>query len=647
MTTSPSHNLLSQLRTELTAFAPFAQMAAEHVERFVLLSTQCYFEPGETVLAPAQGVVQALLYIRRGRVSGQPAGDGADAGRGSPDDARGEAGFEFEAGDLLPIGAALGARAVTSTYTAQADTFCLALPLAAMQALAQDSAPFADFLNHRIQQLLDESRRALQASFTAQSLAAQSLETRLRDLSLRPVSTVPPETPLAQALQAMHDLHIGSMLVADPASGVALGILTRHDVLGRITLPMLPLNTPIGEVMSQPLQALSLDDTAQDAALLMSRHGIRHVPVADDTGRAVAIVSERDLFALQRLSLKQLSTAIRAAPDLDGLVQCAGNIRRFAHTLLGQGVMARQLTQLISHLNDVLTERLVALKAAEHGVDMAKVCWLSFGSEGRNEQTISTDQDNGIVFANEQPDTERPRLLAFARDINEALDRCGYPLCKGNIMASNPACCLTTQEWLQRFERWIDKGGPEDLLNASIYFDFRALTGAEDLVEPMRAYVTAAAMQNARFRKQLATNLLRRRPALSWTGGIDTETRGSREVIDLKARGTAIYVDVARLHALAHGVQANSTRERFEAAAKAMKVSTRQAEAWSDGFEVLQMLRLRVQLDHHRREAVDSDPDNPNLIDVEALNDIDRRLLKESLRVAQRLQKRVEMDYPG
>jgi CBS domain-containing protein len=630
---TPSPNLIANLRAELMRFAPFAQMAPAHVERFVADSTQCYFEPGKVLLAPSHGVVTQLLLIRRGSVSGR---------RGTDDD---RAAFDLEAGDLFPIGAAMSERAVGTTYTAQADTFCLALPAASMHTLARDSAPFADFLNRRVQQLLDLSRRALQSAYASQSLAEQSLETPLGELLRRAVVTVSPTTPVADALQAMHGKRIGSVLVTDEDSGAGIGILTRHDVLGRITLPGLALTTPIGDVMSQPLHSLGLAHTAQDAALLMSRHGIRHVPVADDGGRIVGVLSERDLFALQRLSLKQVSSAIRAAADVPTLQRVAADIRRFARNLLGQGVHARPLTELISHLNDVLTERLVTLVAAQHAIDLSRVCWLAFGSEGRSEQTIATDQDNGIVFTNDDAPNERTRLLAFARDVNEALDACGYPLCKGNVMASNPECCLTQAEWLARFESWIEHGAPEDLLNASIYFDLRPLAGAAALVAPMRELVSTQAGRNARFMKQMADNALRNGPALSWTGAIDTHTQGDQQVVDLKLHGTAVYVDAARLFALAHGIAATGTRARFEAAAQAMRVPAREAEAWTEGFEVLQTMRLQVQLSAASREAVDASDGNPNLIDVGALNDIDRRVLKESLRVARGLQQRIEMDH--
>jgi CBS domain-containing protein len=632
---TPSSTLVANLRAELMRFAPFAQMDPSHVDDFVVHSAQCYFEPGEVVLEPTQGVVTQLLFIRRGSVSGRRAG------------ADNQSAHEHEAGDLFPIGAAMAQRAVRTTYSANADTFCLALPREAMQALAARSAPFADFLNARVQQLLELSRRALQVAYASQSLAEQSLETPLGQLLRRAAYTVPPATPLAEALAAMHAKRIGSVLVADDDSGAAVGILTRHDVLGRVTLPGLALATPIRDVMSAPVHVLGLQHTAQDAALLMSRHGIRHVPVADAAGRVVGILSERDLFALQRLSLKQVSTGIRAAADVATLQTMAQDIRRFARNLLGQGVGAKQLTELISHLNDVLTERLVSLLAAQHRIDLSRVCWLAFGSEGRSEQTIATDQDNGIVFDSDDAQRDRPALLAFAREVNDTLDVCGYPLCKGNVMASNPECCRTQAEWLARFTHWIDHGAPEDLLAASIYFDFRPLAGAAALTRPMRELLKREASRNARFMKQMADNALQHAPALSWIGAIDTRSQDGQDVIDLKLNGTAIYVDAARLYALAHGIGATGTRARFEAAARTMGASAREAEAWTGGFEVLQMLRLRVQLDGASREAVDASDGNPNLLDVSALNDIDRRMLKESLRVARRLQQRIEMDYGG
>lgn len=617
----PSGHLVLQLREALMRTPPFAQMTPAQVDAFVAAAEQAYYAPGELMLSPGDGPVQHLYCVRQGSVSGL---------RGIAETA---GGFHYEPGDLFPVGAVMGRRAVTATYTANEDTFCLRVPADAVHRLARESAPFADFLNRRVTQFLELSRRALQVAYASQTLAEQSLETPLGTVATRAAVSVLPDAPLRDALSLMHERHIGSVLVVD-GSGALQGILTRHDVLGRVTLAELPLTTPVSAVMTTPALSLSVHDTAQDAALLMSRHGLRHVPVTNG-GRVVSLVSERDLFALQRLSLKQVSTAIRGARDVPTLCVVAQDIRRFARNLLGQGVGARQLTELVSHLNDVLTQQLVQLVAEQHGLDLGRACWLAFGSEGRGEQTIATDQDNGLVFASDNPAQERPPWLAFSRAVNEALDACGYPLCKGNVMASNPACCLTADEWCERFNRWLEHGAPQDLLNASIYFDFRPIAGRASLAEPMRQLIGTRAARLPRFMKQMAGNALANRAPINWLGALDGD------LLDLKLHGTVLYVDAARLYALAHGIAETGTRARFEAMARVLQASAAERDDWIGGFEFLQLLRLRVQTD----DALRAPGTNPNRVDVQRLNEIDRRVLKESFRVAQRLQQRIELDY--
>ncbi|MDP3761724.1 MAG: DUF294 nucleotidyltransferase-like domain-containing protein [Ramlibacter sp.] len=618
----PSPSLLANFRQELTRHPPFAQMEPAAIDFFLTHCEQRYFAPGEVLVEPPDGEVRHVFFIRQGSVTGVRGL--ADVGGA----------FQYEAGDMFPVGAAVARRAVTATYSAVSDTFVLAMSVEAMRELAEASPVFSDFLRRRIAGFLELSRRALQVAYSSQTLAEQSLETPLGNLVSRPPVSCSPDTPLREALARMHEKRTGSILVVD-AQGRALGILTRYDVIGRIALAEVPLDTPIGKVMVHPVHSLTATDTAHDAALLMSRHGVRHVPVTRD-GVAIGLVSERDLFAMQRLSLKQVSTSIRAARDVGTLKLVALDIRRLARSLLSQGVQARQLTSLISHLNDVLTQRLLELKSAEHGVDLASLCWLALGSEGRSEQTIATDQDNALILPDGTTDAQREKILVFAHDVNLALDACGYPLCRGGIMAGEPGCCLTLREWRGRFADWIDHGAPQDLLNASIYFDLRGLAGYTELAQHLHAEVLEAARRTPRFLKQMAQNALSRAAPLNWLGGVDVDDRGT---VDLKLQGTAIFVDAARLYSLAHGSAATSTRERLEDAGARMGLQPSEYEAWVGGFEFMQMLRLQVQL------QAQSPLEEPNRVAVASLNDIDRRILKESFRVARSLQQRMHLDY--
>jgi len=622
----PSASLLANLRVELMRHTPFAQMLPAHVDRFIAASQQIYYAPEETVLTPADGVPKHLIYIRQGHITGRRGTDEATGG------------FEYEAGDLFPVGAVMAERPVSATYKTHEDAFCLLLPASEVTPLSALSPPFADFLGRRILKHLELSRQAMQATYASQALAEQSLETPLGELGRKTPVSVRPNTPLGDALTLMHARQVGSVLVTSE-SGLVQGILTRHDVLGRVTLPQIPLTTPISQVMTSPIRTLSVQDTAQDAALLMSRHQIRHVPVTEND-HVVGLVSEHDLFAMQRLSLKHVSGAIRIAQSMDEFALAAKDIRRLARNLIGQGVAARQLTQLISHLNDMLTGHLVQLVARQEGIDLQQACWLAFGSEGRSEQTISTDQDNGLVFVSDNPDQDREKWLKFARLVNAALDRCGYPLCKGNVMASNPQCCLTVDEWRQCFEGWMERGTPEDVLKASIYFDMRPLAGHEELTRELRALITNRAAALPRFIKQMADNSLRNSVPLNWLGAIETQDVEGRGMIDLKHNGTAIFVDIARLYALANGIAQTGTRERFEALGTVLKAQPHESQAWIASFEYLQMLRLQGQMSQNGPAL-----NQANQVELKTLNDIDRRILKESLRVARGLQQKVELDY--
>ena len=623
---TPSKSLVMNLRQQLMQVIPFSEMKPEHVDFFIKSAKEHYFVPDELILEPADGEVSQLFFIRQGSVISR---------RGLANEAGGA--HEIETGELFPVSAAVAGRAVTATYSAFDDCFCLAISTDAMKELASMSGSFADYLSQRILKFLEQSRKVLQRSYASQTYSEQSLETPLGQLPRKKPLFVSPETPLEDALLLMHERRVGSILINDEKEGL-LGILTRYDILGRVTIPQVDLKTPIKEVMTKGVQFLTASHSGQDAALMMSKHGIRHVPVID--GNAIInIISERDLFATQRLSLKNISTAIRTSPELSDLVVCSKDIRQFAKNLIIQGVQARQLTGLISYLNDLVCEKLIELNAKKHHLNLKDFAWIALGSEGRSEQTIATDQDNALVYSGHASQTIKDTYLAFARDVNNALNDCGYPLCKGNIMASNPNLCLSEQEWVKKFDDWIYRGSPEDLLNASIFFDFRFIFGNPDLLIQMKEIVLKNASGNGRFMNQMTTNSLRMRVPINWHGGLDTIKLDNKQCIDLKINGTAIFVDAARIYSLDHRIEATNTRDRLIAVGQVLKVSENIYMGWVTAFEFLQMLRLSVQMDS---VAIGG---NPNAIELSALNDIDRKILKESLRIARSLQQRLETSY--
>ena len=636
--TTPAPTVLSGLKQALLPHAPFSAMAADDVERIVRASQIRYFAPGEVILAPANTPSDSCYVIRQGIVRGEhKSSDGVS----SPE-------WELAAGEMFPLGALLARRGVTSTYRASGDVFCLAFPGTVFHRLLEISPVFQDFCTRRLAHLLDLSRARMQAEYAASVTEQRGLATPLSALTRNTPVTVAPQTPIVDALKTMEDRRIGSVPVVDDQAQ-PLGIFTRQDVIGRIVLPAVPLSAPIADVMSKPVLTLSANATAGDAALMMARHGVRHVVVTGEGGRVSGVVSERDLFGLQRLSVRELASAIRRAPDLGSLVQAAADVRSLSHALVAQGVASGQLTRMIASLNDQLTVRVLDLVKPAHDLAGLAVCWLGLGSEGRSEQTIATDQDNGLVFVAQDESTTsdavRERLLPFARAVNEALDRCGYPLCKGGVMAMNPRWCASLDEWRAAFWQWIDRGDPDSLLASAIFFDFRALWGEGRLAEMLRSDISAHAQANPRFLKQMSDNALRNRPPLNWFGELSAQAdAGGVEGIDLKMSGSVPIVDGARILALASGVTTTNTVERLEQAGPKVGVRPDEIRGWIDAFEFVQMLRLRTQ---HRKASDGGVEGGANVAPIAELSDLDRRILKEALRQVRRLQQRLEADYPG
>ncbi|MGP1679884.1 MAG: DUF294 nucleotidyltransferase-like domain-containing protein [Burkholderiales bacterium] len=443
-----------------------------------------------------------------------------------------------------------------------------------------------------------------------------------------------------EAAAIMHERGVGSVVVVD-ADSRPLGIFSERDLLAAVARG---LDTrSVAELMTRAPLALPAHAFAYEAALAMIANRIRHVLVTDED-KLIGVVSERDLFSLQRLGLGELTTEIRLAGEVATLENIAAEIRKLTQLLVEQGVAAEQLTLYVSVLNDRLCQRVIEVVRKRHQWEQISWCWLAFGSEGRLEQTFSTDQDNGIIFAAHDgaaPDEVRARLLPFAREVNEALDACGFRWCKGNIMASNPALCLSVEEWRRKMGAWMENWDTKALLDATIYFDFRALYGDATLATGLRDWILQRTQASGAFLRKMAENAVQVRPALGTLRDFATDdVPDAPHSIDLKAYGARLFVDAARIYALAQGLAQTNTVERLRAAGPAVRMSAAEVEATVDAFLFIQQLRLRNQA---AQEALAED--TANRIDPDTLNELERHILKESFRLARKLQQRLALDY--
>jgi len=608
---APPSLLIASTTAILRKSAPFDAMSEEHLAYLAAGLKVRYFAKGTVILSPESGRVASLFVIQRGAVQAEEP---------SHVSLNGLAGT-FTEGECFPVGALIGGRPTTLVYAAAKDTFCYVLGEARFREVLERSPEFHGFCTRRLAALLEQSTRGTREVYSNRAAAELSMASPIRTALRRLPVTLPEIATVGEVLELMKARRIGSVVLTG-ADGRPTGIFTKTDVLCRVALAGEPLDRPASEVMTRNPCSLPASSAVSEAAGLMARHGFRHMLVTEN-GLLEGVISERDLFGLQRLSMQGLRKDIGQASSVDALAFVAREVRSLATAMLAQGVAAEQLMQFVSTLNDGVTQRAIELAMREHDVAGSGFCWMGLGSEGRNEQTLATDQDNAIVFPDLPPgerDALRARLMAFADQVNRSLDACGFPLCRGDIMARNRRWCLSLGEWCDKFEDWSLNVDPEALLNASIFFDFRALHGDASLVDRLRDFLLGAVRDRPVFLRQMAVNALQVRPPLGLFGDI-VLGGASGDTIDLKTQGARPFVDCARILALSAGVGAVSTAERLRVTGPCIRMSADEVATAIGAFHFIQMLRLRNQDSLDRGTAAAE----PNRLDPHTLNSLDRR----------------------
>ena len=612
----------------LRRYTPFNRMSESALAFLAAHVEHADFAKDAVILAPHMGPLRHLYIVQSGLVGSRPNNVQADPDR------------TLGSGEVFPVGALSAGGATTKIFWALIDTRCYRLARDAFLELRQASPEFERYCTQAITETLKQSLESLYGQYSQRAAEQQLMTRTLAELVRHAPVACPARASLREAAQAMNDAKVRTIVALDDGSA-PVGMFTLVDLLRRVVLPGLPLDRPLSDAMTVPIVTLPASATASDAMHLMAERGIRQVVVVDH-GRLAGVINERDLFALQRVSLRQVNEELHAADTMDALRRAGEDIHLLIQNLLAQGVGAETLTRTITALNDALSRRAIDFVSRRHDLVGIDWCWLALGSEGRGEQTFATDQDNALLFAaSGKPEASqvRDRLLGFARDVNAALDALGFPLCTGEVMAGNPDLCRSMDEWKEKFLAWIMEPTPEALLKANILFDFRPLYGNTTLCDELRRWLFGHTKANTLFLRFMVANALSVEPPLGIirTFAVD-DGPGVEGTLDLKVRGTRLFVDCARIFALALGIADTGTATRLRAAGSLLCVEPRHVEATVEAFHFLQLLRLRQQ----DRPAVAG---NPNRVDPNALNEIDQRMLKEAFRQAKQVQQRLRITY--
>lgn len=499
------------------------------------------------------------------------------------------------------------------------DLLAYRLPAAQFERLLKD----AQFAGHFAVGLSQRLKSSLEHSPVTTFKA--DLNVPVEELLRRPAVWVEPGITVGQAAKVMRDERVSSVLVrTDPP-----GIVTDRDFRNRVLAEGLGPDTPITSIETRPLRMVDAETPISAAWTTLLDFGGHHLPIRRGAG-IVGVLTSTDLLKVHSPGPVAVLRRVERLADRSSLPGYGAKVAEMAAALLAGGLEADVIAGYVARLNDALVRRLLAFAEADLGEPPAPYAWLTLGSEGRMEQTLLTDQDNAIVFADEG-EAHRAWFLELAGRVNADLEAAGFPRCSGDYMATR--WNGTVSEWVQRFAGWFEARKPQELLEASLFFDLRQVGGRLD-VEPLEAAIANTA-QHPVFLRYLARAALDLRPPSS----IMMRLRESAE-LDLKMQGLSPITTLARCYGLEVGSLERNTRARLEAAVKAGLMSQEVFTSVSEAHRFLLGLRLRLQL-----RALSAGRPVVNKVALSELSGIERSRLKDSFRAIKGWQEMAAYHY--
>lgn len=528
------------------------------------------------------------------------------------------------------------------------DTTCYLIGKAAIVKLLETYPAFAEyFLVSYLNKYIDKTYKEIHKRSLLYGGGDRLLfTTPVGDLITREAITASQEISIKDAAEVMSENRISSLVILD-SDGVPVGVVTDRDLRDKVVSKGRSVLDPIKSIMSISLIKTEAKDYCFEAILNMIRYNIHHLLVIDN-GKLRGVITNHDLMMLQGTSPISIARELEAQQSIGGLVPASKKINKVVELLMKEGAKASNITRIITEINDRLLRKILEITEKKLGAPPLNYCWISFGSEGRKEQTFKTDQDNAIIYEDpETPEKEgeaKRYFSAFTLLVRDSLLKCGFPPCPADYMASNPQWCQPLKVWKKYFSRWISSPSPEALLKSLIFFDFRPLYGEMRLAEDLRSHLAGSLKGQNIFLAQMASVITKNRPPLGFFRTFIVEKSGEhKNELDLKHSGIGPLVDIARFFALETGLPETSTLERIEALKHRHSVIKELSEDLEQAFEFITLLRIQHQMDQANK-SLPAD----NFINLDALSNLEKKYLKESFHMIAKIQDIIVEQYkPG
>ncbi|MCG9719929.1 DUF294 nucleotidyltransferase-like domain-containing protein [Shewanella sp. Isolate7] len=555
---------------------------------------------------------------------------------------KGELYNRLDSGDLFGQMGLLTNNKVRFPVKAIEDTLVYCIPEAIFQELYEQHDTFADFVE------VEDSARLRQT--VSNSSDQNDLTTsKVKTLLTRDAPVIHKDESIQQAAIRMAQENVSSLLVIDPdvlddeESDVSplLGIITDRDLCTRVVAEGIDPATELASVVSAEVITLDHNAYVYEAMLTMLRYNVHHLPVCKGR-KPIGIIEATDIVRYESQNSLLLVSSIFQQQSLEDLATLSAQVKDSFVRLVNEDANSHMVGSAMSVIGRSFKQRILEMAEEKLGPPPIPYCFLALGSMGRDEQLIVTDQDNAIIlddsFDKGKHDDYFSQLAQFVCD---ALDRCGYSYCTGDIMATNPMWRMTRKEWEACFADWIDDPNPKALLNASIFFDLDGVYGRLKWAEQLNGFIVRRARKNNCFLACLARNALNRTPPLGFFKDFVMEKDGRHNnSINLKRRGTAPLADLIRVHALAVGSRSRNSFERLDDIIDANILPKGRAQDLRDAMEFISMVRIR-----HQAFDVEQGIDPDNNIEPENLSDFERRNLKDAFQILSNAQNFLKFRY--
>lgn len=604
----------------LQRHSPFQELSGEeqrHLARQIDIS---YFRAGTTIL-DYNAPLTALYLIRSGVVE-------TFRRNGDLYNRLSEGGIFGEQGLLR-------GKKVRFPAKALADTLIYLIPAQAFEQLFDHNEFFADYV-----EVGDAERRAEPRIGKAEN--HQLMSAKVTELIQRPAIMLPSNASIKAAALAMRAAGESCLLLTHPATQELIaGLITDRDLRNRVVAAALDPELPVSTIMTEQLVTIQANQFVFEAMLLMLRHNLHHLPVLTQQ-TPIGVIAIADMIRHESNNSLFIVSSIYQQKTVADLAQLQTAVQACFVRMVNEDANSQMIGSAMATIGRSFKQRLLELAEQRLGPPPIPYCFLALGSMARDEQLIVTDQDNALILDNRyDADLHDAYFAELAAFVCDGLAQCGYPLCSGHIMATNPQWRQPFRVWQHYFNDWLTQPTPEKLLQSNIFFDLDGVWGKTEWATQLNQQIVNTAPRSKLFLASMTRNALLRTPPLGFFQDFVMEEDGRQnDSLNIKRRGTAPMADLLRVYTLSLGVDARSSYQRLTELTKRQLLPKGRAEDLRDAYEVIAMTRIR-----HQAAALQNKHTPDNNVRPAHLSEFERKHLKAAFLVLANAQKFLKFHF--